>query len=202
MRTRQTTGRGDRARRRRRGATRGLLSAVALGAVGSAAVFTTQATFTDSVSMAQVSVTGGTLDVTANSGNGPNQAWNVSMVTTGMAPGQENTGTVAIRNNGDLPFTITVSKTGADASNCFSYYFRETSPLAVNFTGMGTAVGSDVTTAPMATTITNFALPDSGADVIWEAGDVKTYSLTTRMNAACTTNAANATMNYTFNATQ
>ncbi len=199
----------SRTRRFGRGA-RGLLSVLVLGAIGSMAVFTTQATFTDQVTMAQVSVTGGTLDLTANSGNGPLQAWSVSMVTTGMYPGQEQSGTVAIKNNGNLPFSITVSTTGTDANSCFSYFFRETAATGatkaaswpVTIAGMGTAAGADGTTAAMATAVTNQTLADNGADTVWEIDDVKTYTLTVRMKQACTTNAAAGTMNFTFNATQ
>ncbi len=189
---------------------RGFLSALALAAVGSAAVFTTQATFTDQVTMAQVSVAGGTLDLTANGGDGPNQAWSVSMSTTNMVPGEEQSGTVQISNNGTLPFTINVTATGTDASGCFSYYFRETaasgataaSSWPVNLTGMGTAVGGDGTTAAMATSVTSLALPDDGGDLIWETDDLKTYTLTVRMRSACATNGAAGTQSFTFDATQ
>ena len=187
-----------------------MLSALALAAVGSAAVFTTQATFTDQVTMAQVSVTGGTLDLQANSGNGPNQAWTGSVTITNMAPGQEQSATVDIKNNGTLPFTMTVSKTGTDASGCFSYFFRETAATGatkaaswpVLVPAMGTAAGADGTTAAMATAVTNQALADNGADVIWETDDVKTFTLTVRMRTSCTTNGAAGTMNFTLNATQ
>jgi hypothetical protein len=187
-----------------------LMSAAALGAVGSLGVLTTNATFTDQVTMAQVTVQGGTLDLQANAGNGPNQAWSVSMATTNMVPGQEQSGTVAIKNNGTVPFTVTVTTTGTDASACFSYYFRETSATGatksatfpVNLTGMGTAAGADATTAAMSTGITNLALNDVPADPIWETDDVKTYTLTARMKTSCATNGASGSMDFTINATQ
>ncbi len=160
--------------------------------------------------MAQVSVTGGTLDLTANGGNGPNQAWNVSMALTNMYPGEERSGTVTIDNAGTLPFTITVSKTGTDGNSCFGYYFRETSSTGatrnvappVNVPGMGTALGADGTVASMVGAVTNQSLADNGADVIWEDDDTKTYTRTVRMRTSCTQNGATGTMDFTFNATQ
>jgi hypothetical protein len=189
-----------------------LLSALAVGAVASVGVMTTGATFTDQVTMAQVTVTGGSLDLKANGGDGPNQAWSgtLSAAVTNIKPGDESSGTVAISNAGTLPFTATITQTGADASSCYVSYFRETAATGgtkaatfpVNFTGMGTAVGSDAAGAAIATGVTNVTLPDNGADLIWETDDVKTYTLTVRMKSTCATNAAAGTLNYTINATQ
>lgn len=174
-------------------------------------MFTTQATFTDQVTMAQVTVQGGTLDLQANAGDGPSQAWSVSMAVTNMVPGQEQSGTVAISNNGTVPFTITATKVGTDASSCFAYYFRETSATGatkaaswpVNVAGMGSAAGADATTAAMATTVSNVTLDDAtGADTVWETDDVKTFTLTVRMRTSCATNGAAGSMDFTFNATQ
>ncbi|MBC7462558.1 MAG: hypothetical protein H7287_14475 [Thermoleophilia bacterium] len=189
-----------------------LLSAVAVGAVASVGVMTTGATFTDQVTMATVSVTGGTLDLKANGGDGPNQAWagSLSAAVTGMKPGDEQSGTVQITNSGTLPFTASLTTTGADANACYVSYFRELSATGatkaasfpVNFTGMGTAVGADGTGAAFTAGVTALALPDNGADLIWETDDVKNYTLTVRMKSSCVTNAAAGTLNYTINATQ
>lgn len=191
-----------------------LLSAIAVSAVGGLGVLTTGATFTDQVTMAQVSVTGGSLDLKANGGDGPNQAWTGSLAAavTGMKPGDEQSGTVSISNAGNLPFTITSSTTGTDASGCYGFYFRETAVTAGtgntvfpnNVTGMGTAIGADGTVAPLATSVATSTLLDvtAGTDAIWEAGDAKTYTLTVRMKSTCTTNAAPGTLNVSLNATQ
>jgi hypothetical protein len=192
---------------------RGLLSLVAIGAVAGAATLAARATFTDQVTMAQISATGGTLDMVANSDTDDSGvAWSgsLSVALTGLKPGDESSGTVEIDNTGDLPYTLTTSTTGSDASACFSYYFRETSVTAgtgagshpVNFTGMGTATGADATTAAFATAVTNRQLPDAGADNAWETDDKKVYTLTVRMRQSCTTNAASGTLDFTFDATQ
>ncbi len=189
------------------------LTALTLGAVAAAGVMTTQATFTDQVTMAQVSVTGGTLDLKANSGDGPLQAWTGTISTTGWKPGQEESATVSIASTGSVPMTITASTTGADTPGCFGYYFRETAATAGatknatfpgNVTGMGTAAGGDGTVANFATAVTNSTLLDvtSGSDATWENDDVKTFTLTVRMKQSCTTQASNGTLNMTLNATQ
>ena len=192
---------------------KGALSLLALAAIGSIGVLATQATFTDQVTMAQISVTGGSLDMEANAdADDTATAWTgaLSVALTGLQPGDENSGTVEIDNTGDLPFTLTVTSTGVDASSCFSYYFRETAvtggagagAFPVNFTGMGTAAGADGTTAAFATGITSEQLPDNGADNNWETDDKKVYTLTVRMKSSCATNAASGTLDFTFDATQ
>lgn len=174
---------------------------------------TTHATFSDQVTMAQVSVTGGTLDLQANSGNGPSQAWTgtIAAAVTGMAPGDEASGTVAIRNNGSLPFSLKASSTGTDASGCFGWFLRETSATGatkaaswpVVVAGMGTATGSDAASAPFATAVTNVQLNDNtAADAVWETDDVKTFTLTVRMKTSCTTNAATGGLNLVLDAIQ
>lgn len=189
-----------------------LLSALAVGSVASVGVLTTGATFTDQVTMATVSVTGGSLDLKANGGDGPNQAWSgtLSAAVTNMKPGDEQSGTVAISNSGTLPFTVALTTTGTDASSCYVSYFRETSATGatkaatwpVNLTGMGTATGSDAAGANFTSGVTALGLADNGADTTWEIDDVKTYTLTVRMKTSCVTNAAAGTLNYTINATQ
>lgn len=196
----------------KRGLGKATLSALALGAVATAGVLTTSATFTDEVTMAQVSVAGGTLDLTANDGNGPGQAWSgtLSAAVTNMQPGDERSGTVVLKNVGTLPFSMTVSKVGGDTSTCFGYYFRETAATGatkaashpVNISAMGTATGGDATTAPFATPVTNQALADAGADTTWETDDIKTYTLTVRMKSACNVNGASGTLDFDFDATQ
>jgi hypothetical protein len=192
---------------------RGLLSLIAVGAVAGVALFATRAALTDQVTMAQISASGGTLDMVANNdADDSGTAWSGSLAValTGLQPGDESSGTVEIDNTGDLPYTLTASTSGADASACFSYYFRETSVTAgtgagahpVNFTGMGTAAGADATTAAFATAVTNRQLPDAGADDAWETDDKKVYTLTVRMKQSCTTNAASGTLDFTFDATQ
>jgi hypothetical protein len=192
---------------------RSLLTAVALAAVASAAIFTTHATFTDQVTMAQVSVTGGTLDLKANGGDGPNQAWSgtLSAAVTNMAPGDVQSGTVLIANSGTIPFTLKASTTGTDASGCFGYWFRETaatgatkdSAFPTNVTNFGTNSTSDVVTAPFSTAVAAQPLYDvSATDAIWETDDSKTFTLTVRMKSSCTTNGATGALNFTLNATQ
>jgi hypothetical protein len=190
-----------------------LLSLVAIGAVAGSGSLATGATLTDQVTMAQISATGGTLDMVANSDTDDSATvWSGSLAValTGLKPGDENSGTVEIDNTGDLPYTVTATTSGVDASSCFSYYFRETSVTGgtgaashpVNFTGMGSATGADGTTATFATAVTNRQLPDNGVDNVWEADDKKVYTLTVRMKQACTTNAASGTLDFTFDATQ
>ena len=189
-----------------------LLSAIAVGAVGGLGVMTTGATFTDQVTMAQVTVAGGTLDLKANSGDGPSQAWTgtLSAAVTNLKPGDESSGNVVIANSGTLPFTASITTTGTDASSCYVSYFREASAVGatkaaswpVNLAGLGTAVGADGTGAAITSGVTNLSLPDNGVDLIWETDDVKTYTLTVRMKTACTTQSAAGTINYTINATQ
>jgi len=190
-----------------------MLSLGALVAIGSVGVLATRATLTDQVTMAQISVTGGTLDMVAN-GDVDDTAtgWSgaLSVALTQLIPGSENSGTVEIENTGDVPYTITATTSGVDASSCFTYYFRETSVTGgtgdgthpVNFTGMGTAAGADGTTAAFATPITARQLPDNGVDLNWEPGDKKVFTLTVRMKSTCTTNGAAATLDFTFDATQ
>jgi hypothetical protein len=190
-----------------------LLSLIAIGAVAGAGSVATRATLADQVTMAQISASGGTLDMIANNDaddSGTVWSGSLSVALTGLKPGDESSGTVEVDNAGDLPYTLTVSTSGADASSCFSYFFRETSVTGgtgsasqpVSFTGMGSATGSDATTAAFATAITNRQLPDSGADNVWESDDKKVYTLTVRMKQSCTTNAASGTLDFTFDATQ
>lgn len=191
---------------------RALLSCITIGAIAGSGVLVTGATFTDQVTMAQVTVTGGSLDLKANGGDGPNQAWTgtLSAAVTNIKPGDESSGTVQISNAGTLPFTASLTTTGTDAGSCYVSYFRETGATGatkaaswpVNFTGLGTAVGSDAAGAAITAGVTSLALPDNGADLIWETDDVKTYTLTVRMKSTCATNAAAGTLNYTINATQ
>jgi hypothetical protein len=192
---------------------RGLLSLAAIGAVASVGALATRSTFTDRVTMAQISVTGGALDIVANNDTDDSAAaWSgsLSMALTGLSPGDESSGTVEIDNVGDLPLNLTVSTAGADAAACFSYFFRETGVTAgtgatshpVSFAGMGSGTGSDATTAAFATPVTGRQLPDSGADDDWEPDDTKTYTMTVRMKASCDTNAASGTLDLTFDATQ
>lgn len=193
----------------------GLITVALMSSLG---LLATQAAFTDSVSMAEISVTGGTLDLKANGGDGPNQAWTgtLSAAVGNMKPGDEASGTVNLKNNGTLPLSITVSTTGTDASSCFVYYFRETSIVTGagnatpgNLAGMGTAAGGDGTMAAFATAITNVQLPDNGTDISWEPHatdttirDEKQYTLTVRLKSACTTQSSNGLLNFTFNAAQ
>jgi hypothetical protein len=132
------------------------------------------------------------------------------MALTGLQPGDERSGTVVIDNAGDLPLNLTVSTAGTDAAACFAYFFRETAVTTgtgaashpVTFAGMGSAPGSDATTAAFATPVTARQLPDNGADDTWEADDRKTYTITVRMNESCATNAAAGTLELTFDAAQ
>ncbi len=189
-----------------------LLTAITLGAIGAAGVLTTQATFTDQVTMAQISVTGGTLDVKANGGNGPLQSWTGTINTTGWKPGDEQSATVDVSNAGTLPMGLTASTTGSDTPGCFGYYFRETSnssgatknsTFPGQVAGMGTAAGGDGTVAAFATAVTNATVYDvSTTDSQWETDDVKTFTLTVRMKSACTTQGSTGTLNFTLNATQ
>jgi hypothetical protein len=188
-------------------------SLAALVALGSIGVVGTQASFADQVTMAQVSVTGGSLDMVANNDTGDaGVAWagGLSVALTGFQPGDEASGTVEIDNTGDLPFSVTATTVGVDGDSCFSYYFRETAVSGgtgagawpVNLAGMGTAAGADATTAAFATPITALDLPDAGADLEWEADDTKVYTLTVRMADACATNGAAGTLDFTFDAAQ
>lgn len=190
-----------------------VLSLIAISAVAGTGTLATRATLTDQVTMAQISSTGGTLDMVANNDtddSGTVWSGSLAVALTALKPGDENSGTVEIDNVGDLPYTLTVSTSGADASSCFSYYFRETSVTGgtgavshpVNFAGMGSATGADGTTAGFATAVTNRQLPDSGGDDVWESDDKKVYTLTVRMKQSCTTNAATGTLDFTFDATQ
>jgi hypothetical protein len=188
---------------RRTRAGRSLLTLAVVGAVGAAGVFTTQATFTDQVTMASISVTGGTLDLKANTGDGPNQAWTgtISAAVTNLKPGDVSTGTVVIKNNGTLPFTLTASTTGTDASGCYGYYFHETS-VAHDIASMGTGSGSDAVTAPLATSVTGSSLFDGATATTWAVNDSQTYTMEVRMKTSCTTNGAAGTLAVTLNATQ
>jgi hypothetical protein len=190
-----------------------LLSLAAVGAVVTTGAVATRATLTDQVTMAQISAAGGTLDMVANNDTDDSAtAWSgaLSVALTGLKPGDENSGTVEIDNTGDLPYTLTASTSGADASSCFSYYFRETGVTAgtgsssqpVNFAGMGTATGADGSAAAFAAAVTNRQLPDNSGDNVWEADDKKVYTLTVRMKQSCTTNGATGTLDFTFDATQ
>lgn len=190
-----------------------LLSLTAIAAVAGSGTLATRATLTDQVTMAQISATGGTLDILANNDtDDTGTVWSGSLAValTGLKPGDENSGTVQIDNAGNLPFTLTATTAGTDASSCFSFYFRESSVAAgagagvhpVDFTGMGTASGADGTTAAFATPVTNRQLPDNGVDIAWETDDKKVYTLTVRMKQSCTTNAAAGTLDFTFDATQ
>lgn len=192
-----------------------LFTLVALGAVASVGIAGTQSTLTDQITMAQISVTNGSLDMVANGDTDDTATgWSgsLALALTGLLPGSENSGTVEIENVGDTPYTLTASTAGADTNSCFSYYFRETSVTGgagagawpVDFTGMGTGTGNDNTpvTAAFATAVTNRQLPDAGADVEWEAGDKKVYTLTVRAKSNCSVNAANGTLNFTFDAVQ
>jgi hypothetical protein len=163
---------------------RALATLAAVASIASAGMLATRAALADQVTMGQITVAGGTLDMVANGDTGDSGvAWvgSLSVALSGMAPGDEQSGTVEIENTGDLPFTLTGSTSGTDASGCFSYYLRETAVTAgsgastcpVNLTGMGTAAGADGTTADFATDVTGSDLPDAGADLEWEAGDAK-----------------------------
>lgn len=189
------------------------LSLVALCTFGAVAVFGTQAAFSDNVTMGQISVTGGSLDMVANNDTGDSGvAWsgNLSVALTGLQPGDVKDGTVEIENAGDLPYTLVASTSGTDASGCFGYYLRETAVTGgsgaavfpVDFAGFGTGSGTDVATAAFPTAVSNRALPDNGADVDWEAGDKKVYTISVRMKSSCTTNAANGTLDVAFDAAQ
>lgn len=192
---------------------RSLLSLVTIACVAAAGVATTNATFTDQVTMASINVTGGSLDMVANTDTGDaGVAWSADLDVdlTGLVPGDEKSGTVEIANTGDLPYTLTTTTSGTDSDSCYSYFFRETAVTGgsgsaaqpVLFTGMGTAAGADGTTAAFATAITDMALPDNGADVNWEAGDAKQYTMTVRMDSSCTKNGAAGSLDVSFDATQ
>jgi hypothetical protein len=192
---------------------RAVLSLVAVCTFGAVGVFGTQAAFSDNVTMGRIHVTGGSLDMVANNDTGDSDvAWSgdLSVALTGLQPGDVKDGTVEIENAGDLPYELVTSTSGTDASGCFGYYLRETgvtggtgaSTFPVNFTGMGTDSATDSDTAAFATAVTNRALPDDGADLAWEAGDAKTYTISVRMQSSCTTNAADATLDISFDATQ
>ncbi|MCW2960671.1 MAG: hypothetical protein JWM90_1058 [Thermoleophilia bacterium] len=192
---------------------RSIITLAALSAFGAVGMLGTQAAFSDDVTMAQITVTGGTLDMVANSETDDTDvAWTgqVAVALTGLAPGDVKTGTVSIDNVGDLPFELTSSTTGTDTSGCFGFYLRETSATGatkaaawpVDFTGFGTDATGDATTAPFATAVVASSLPDAGADLDWEADDTKVYTIAVRMKSACTTNGAAGTLNVNFNATQ
>ena len=182
---------------------RGLLTVMAVGAIASAGVLGTNATFSDDVTMAQITVTGGTLDLVANSDTDDTAvAWGGSITAdvSNMAPGESGTGTVTLENVGNLPFTLTASTVGVDASGCFGYWLRETGPA--NITNLGTA-DSDGGVVPLATDVTNEPLLDNDdASAEWEAADSTTYELTIRMLSTCNTNGANGTLDVSFAADQ
>ena len=191
-----------------------LLSLTAIGAVAGTGTLATRATLTDQVTMAQISATGGTLDMVANNDiDDTGTVWSGSLAValTGLKPGDENSGTVEIDNAGDLPLHAdgldAPGPTRRRASRTTSAR-RASRPAPgagahpVNFTGMGTAAGADGTTAAFATPVTNRQLPDNGVDTAWETDDKKVYTLTVRMKQSCTTNAAAGTLDFTFDATQ
>src|SRR3954466_7964353 len=110
-----------------------VLSLVAVTALTGAGSVATRATLTDQVTMAQISAGGGTLDMVANNDvddSGTVWSGSLAVALTGLKPGDENSGTVEIDNTGDLPYTLTATTSGSDASSCFSYFFRETSVTA------------------------------------------------------------------------
>lgn len=192
---------------------RTVLTLVALCAFGAVGVLGTRAAFTDDVTMAQIHVTGGSLDMVANGDTDDSGvAWNgaLSVALTGLKPGDVNDGTVEVVNTGDLPFTLVASTSGTDASGCFGYWLRETSVSAgtgaaahpVTFANFGSGSGSDGVTAAFASAVANEQLPDDGADLDWEPADAKVYTISVRMLASCTTNAADGTLDISFDAAQ
>lgn len=192
---------------------KGLLTVMALAAVGSAGVLGTNAAFNDNVTMAQITVTGGSLDLVANADTGDSAvAWNgtITADVSNMAPGDVGTGTVRLDNVGSLPYTLTVTTDGGgDVTNCFGVWFRETGVFAgtgagahpVNFAGLGTGAG-DLTTAALTGDVSDIDLPDAGADLEWETDDAKDYTLTILMKSDCITNSATGTLDVSFDATQ
>lgn len=176
---------------------------VTLAAVGSIGIFATNAALSDEVTMATIEVTGGTLDLTANGGDGTGEAWSgtLSAAITGMAPGKSQSGTVLIKNNGTLPFTLVGSTTGTDASGCFAYWFRPTGGTPAGVAGMGTA-DTDGGTAAFATAVTNAVVPYDATDNEWQSTEELGYTMTVRMKSTCTASGANGTLDLTFDAAQ
>lgn len=200
---------------------RGAMSLVALGAVCTVGLVGTQALLTDQVTMAQVEVEGGTLDITANGSDGPNAGFTAfSGALDNMKPGDERFADVSVKNNGTLDGLLSVTVDGEEVApdntgtGCFSYFFRETggdgatknvAPYPVD--GMGTAAGADGTTNLFETDIAAEPLTDvdSSTDNTWEAGETKTYRLTVRMRSECDQGqggdaAATGTLDFTFDA--
>lgn len=191
---------------------RGLLTVAALAAVGSAGVLGTNAAFNDNVTMAQITVTGGSLDMVANTDTDDSVAWGSTITTdvSNMAPGDIGTGTLLLDNVGSLPYKLKVTTNGGgDVTNCFGVWFRETSVATgtgasahpVNFAGLGTGA-ADGTVAALTGDVTGVDLPDDGADLIWDTDDSKNYTLTILMKSTCATNGATGTLDVSLDATQ
>ena len=189
---------------------KGVLTLGAVAALASGALLATGAAFNDQVTMAQITVTGGSVDVVANTDADDAVAWAGTFDVSNMQPGQVETADVDIDNVGTLPFTIKVSANGADTNGCFALYFRETAvltgtgapgPWPVNLTSMGTAT-TDVGVVLFTTDPTNIDLPDNGADLNWEIDDSKSYQLSMRMKDGCVTNGATGTLDVTIDAVQ
>jgi len=195
-------------------------------AASSMGTLSTEALFTDQVAMAQVSVTGGTLDIQANGANGSAVAYNGTGATittnvSNMKPGDTAWGEVTISNAGSLPATIKVTSSGSDthpsyATHCFSYFFRQTSATGatkdatfpVTLASMGSAETPDTSTVLFETSVAGRDIYDvDGSDLVWETDDTKTFRLTVRMRSECeqggnATSASAGTLNFTFNAVQ
>lgn len=195
---------------RRRPIAKIVLSLVTVACLASTAVLATGATLNDQVTMAQITVTGGSLDVDANGdASDSGVAWSGTFDVSNMAPGDVETAVVSVDNVGSLPFTLTASIAGTDASGCFGVYFRETAVDAgtgasahpVNLASMGTGTADGAVVA-LSSSPTGSDLPDNGADLEWETDDAKTYQLSIRMRDACSTNAASGTVDVTIDAAQ
>lgn len=187
---------------------RSLLSVMALSTIGAVGLLVTGALLTDEVTMATVTTTGGTLDITANGEvDDTAVAYNGTSATittdvSNMKPGDTAWGDVTIDNTGTLPLTLTVTQTGSDthpddANHCFSYYFRLVSAVGatqdaaaaypVQIGSMGTDETTDAGTVLFETGVAAASLYDitSTSEAQWETDDTKTYRLHVRMRTEC-----------------
>lgn len=191
------------------GAGKALLTLGAVVALASGGLVATGAAFNDQVTMAQIGVTGGSIDVVANADVDDSVAWSGTFDVSNMQPGQVETAQVDVDNAGTLPFTIKASADGADLNGCFALFLRETAVLTgtgaaawpVTLTGMGTAT-TDAGVVLFSSDPTNVDLPDNGADLTWEIDDSKRYQLSIRMKDGCVTNGATGTLDVTFDVVQ
>lgn len=159
---------------------KGILTLVAVGALGAVGAFASTALLSDDVSMSSSVADGGTLKIEPTASN----TFALGDISN-MQPGDERSARLDVTNSGSVPGKVTISTTGSATDGCYQFIlegnggpigYQNIMGAAYEDWGGNVAPGAHGPVEVMA----------SGKSKAWAAGETHNVRLTLRMTKACT----------------